>query len=109
MTQYVAKNTITNVVWLLKYPGLQFADEFYLELIPKLMESAENYTLSPIYFDRYYKPLGKNQDLRTMREMARLRLEAAGDNESEVSCHKFFMRGNDRCFAEVESLGYSVY
>ena len=79
--QFPENPSNTQIVWLLKTPGFTLPESFYYRLIPLLLKSAGNWTSFPIYFDRYYKAMGKNQEVSTMREMARLRLEHTTSTE----------------------------
>uniref|UniRef100_A0A914YEF2 Uncharacterized protein n=1 Tax=Panagrolaimus superbus TaxID=310955 RepID=A0A914YEF2_9BILA len=72
----------SKVIWMLKTPGMTLPQSFYYQLIPILLKVAETWNSFPIYFERYYKPLGKNQELSTMREMARLQLEHSTNDDT---------------------------
>uniref|UniRef100_A0AC35G6U5 DNA/RNA-binding domain-containing protein n=1 Tax=Panagrolaimus sp. PS1159 TaxID=55785 RepID=A0AC35G6U5_9BILA len=81
----------TKVIWLLKTPGMSLPESFYHQLIPILLKSAETWNSFPIYFERYYKPLGKNHDLSTMREMARLQLEHSTTDDTTTFLPTYYL------------------
>ena len=87
LSPFIDEKNTNNVVWYLKSPGTSLPESFFYQLLPKLMESAESWSLFPIYFDRYYKFLGKNQDLKAMKDMARVRIEVT-ENDNEVWFHR---------------------
>ncbi|KAE9549873.1 hypothetical protein FO519_006926 [Halicephalobus sp. NKZ332] len=88
LSPFLGEKTTSDVVWYLKSPGTALPESFFYELLPKLMESAESWSLFPIYFDRYYKLLGKNQDLKAMKDMARIRLEVT-ENDEKLEMPKY--------------------
>jgi len=89
LSPFVSKKTTSDIVWYLKSPGTSLPENFFYQLLPKLMESAENWSLFPIYFDRYYKFLGKNKDLKAMKDMARIRMEVAENDNEKLQLPKY--------------------